>query len=100
MIKHEESLEKLWNYLISNQLDKAEEQYELVHQVLEEQEKKDELLGLYREFIEELKIDYFCESFNEENGEYNELEYLDIGGATDKSIELLKQIKALEEEMK
>lgn len=33
-----ESLEKLWNYLISNQINKAEEQYELIHKALEELE--------------------------------------------------------------
>lgn len=38
MTAKEVALEKLWNYLISNQVDKAEEQYELVHQALEELE--------------------------------------------------------------
>jgi hypothetical protein len=79
MIKHEESLEKLWNYLISNQLDKAEEQYELVHQVLEEQEKKDELLELYRIIFNNFWSD------NWTMGEYKLIE---------------SKIKALEEELK
>ncbi len=58
--------------------------------IINQQDKQEKLLELYKAFYNSFKptIEY--------EEEYNE-EYLDIGGATCETIEIVKQIKELEE---
>ena len=54
-------------------------------------------LALYKEFVKEFNFSIEHDSFDEDDIS-KDCEYLDIGGATDKSIELFKQIKNSKQE--
>ncbi len=87
------AIEIIFNYYKEQEaLDSlADIQEQQAHcEMLAKIEKQDKLLVLYKTFYNSLKptIEY--------EEEYNE-EYLDIGGVTSETIEIVKQIKELEE---
>lgn len=61
-------------------------------------QKEHELLELYKKFVKTMQIDILTEEVYQYNQYLGKREYLDIGGATDLSIETFKKIKELKEE--